>query len=362
MAKKVQQSAESGKRNPKVITPAVAAISELTFQGVVIPHSWWITPHLRYDSGRSNVIAALILADICYWYRATETLDENGEVIARQRKFRSNKLHKSYDEWAELFGVTKRQVQNAIAFLVRKGLITRELRSFVSAGRKLGNVTFFEPVVDVIKALTFDTISLSKDIPLAFESDTSHPQKSEVSLQKVRDHTSEGETNTDTTQETSLEKRQRAGSVSAAANADTHAPPAASSSAGKKSKGEKPKRTEREGEEITLTTDQMAAYKIFLAFFSDLGAAHNFKELANFVKETNAPPGAAALMCAWLLARGRTFSFMRVALLRQLWSEYCLAPKEEIDAAQMLCGSRTEKMRAVMDEYRTWKSGVSNGA
>src|SRR5262245_1092596 len=103
MAKKVQQPAEPGKQNQRAITKVVAAISELQFQGSVIAHSWLITHHLRYSSGRANVIAALILADICYWYRATKTRDEKGEVIARQRKFRSDKLQKSYDEWRDFY-------------------------------------------------------------------------------------------------------------------------------------------------------------------------------------------------------------------------------------------------------------------
>src|SRR5262245_27255982 len=252
MAKKVQQPAEPGKQNQRAITPVVAAISELQYQGIVVPHSWWITDHLRYSIGRANVNAALILADICYWYRATETRNENGEVIARQRKFRSDKLQKSYDEWAELFGITKRQVQNAIAFLVNKGLITRELRSFTSAGRKLGNVTFFEPVVDTIKALTFDALSLPKVRGITFKSDTSGVQKGEVAPQEVRGRTSKGETNTETSTDNSPKNGQRAGSVSATANADTHASRSPSQKKGAKNK-------DRGSEEIRLTADQMAA-------------------------------------------------------------------------------------------------------
>jgi hypothetical protein len=38
MAEKVQQPDRSGKQNPKALTPAVAAISELQFQGRIIPH------------------------------------------------------------------------------------------------------------------------------------------------------------------------------------------------------------------------------------------------------------------------------------------------------------------------------------
>jgi hypothetical protein len=105
-----------------------------------------------------NLAAAVILSDVVYWYRPQEIRDEaTGKVIELRRKFKADKLQKSYQAWADQFGLTKRQVKDAVVFLRNQGLITTEFRQIrTETGLVLSNVLFVEPVVDELRSITFD--------------------------------------------------------------------------------------------------------------------------------------------------------------------------------------------------------------
>lgn len=183
MPKKVQQAVADG--NPEKLGglhPVVAAITQLEFQGNLIPHAWWHSEKLRFSNGQPNFTAMLILADICYWYRATEKRDTSGKVVELRPKFGADMLQKSYREWAEHFGLTKRQIQDAATFLVERGLVKRELRSFESRGVMLYNVTFFEPVTAAIQDLTLPRPDMEG---ITSGRDTSHATTGEGVRQNV---------------------------------------------------------------------------------------------------------------------------------------------------------------------------------
>lgn len=185
------------------ITPTVAAITDLNFIGNIIPQDWWQADRLRLDTGKPNALAILILSDICYWYRAIEERDDaRGTVLRLRRRFKADKLQKSYSAWADQFGFSKRQVQRAIAFLIERGLIRRELRTVSAKGMTLSNVTFFEPVVNILKEITCVH-------PIANFGDTPSQERREVSLKLVRPPAKKGETCTETTSETTSENTQR---------------------------------------------------------------------------------------------------------------------------------------------------------
>ena len=147
------------------------AIQQINFEGNTIPQSWFQHPRLRTDSGRPNLNAIILLSDIIYWYRPTIKRDEpTGEITEIRCKFKYHRLYKNYALWAEQFGLTKRQVQDAISFLVERGIIIREVTPFTFDNRAtVGTVVFLEPIVEMIREITFNVT------PLTFKRDPPQP-------------------------------------------------------------------------------------------------------------------------------------------------------------------------------------------
>lgn len=352
MGKKLQQATGDGNTEnfANCSHPIVAAISQLEFQGSLIPHSWWHSEELRFSNGQPNYTAMLILADICYWYRGTEKRDTSGKVVELRPKFAANMLQKSYKEWAEQYGLNKRQIQDAATFLVDRGLINKELRSFENRGVMLYNVTFFEPVPAAIRELTLSRPDVT---PHTSERDTSHPTTGHPIRGNVIPITSGRDTYTETRQENNSKNRQREGSVCVApatpAGADTHTPLAFSPSAGKKSK-----KAVKE-EVIQVTPDQQAVFDIFTAFFPSLVTRRRRLEFTRYVTETRFSPWGAAVMCAWIESTGRNYRFMEISFFDQLREEFNLSHDEETEYAKQYlrarCGEKLKKVMAIHDEW-----------
>lgn len=143
---------------PNDITPTVAAIGQMHFEGNIIPHTWYRA--IAFPNGKADVNAILILAEIVYWYRPTVERDEaTGEVVSIRKKFKEDMLQRHYQSFADQFGLTKRQCQDAIARLVDKGIVRRELRTVNTAQGTLGNVPYFEPVVEAIQRISYHAIT-----------------------------------------------------------------------------------------------------------------------------------------------------------------------------------------------------------
>ena len=135
------------------LTPAVVAIGQLHFEGNIIPHTWYKA--ITFPNGKPDVNGILILAEIVYWYRPTVERDEaTGEVINIRKKFKADKLQRSYQSFADQFGLTRRQCEDAISRLVERGYITKETRTVDTSSGKLGNVLFVEPVTDAIQRIS----------------------------------------------------------------------------------------------------------------------------------------------------------------------------------------------------------------
>jgi hypothetical protein len=132
----------------------VDAISEISFQGNIIPNAWFKA--LQLPDGKADLNAILILAEIVYWYRGTEELDEaTGEVTRRQR-FNADLLQYSYNALAKKFGLTYCQVRDACHRLqARYGVIRLVVRERVETETGvLGNVLYIAPVPEKIRAIT----------------------------------------------------------------------------------------------------------------------------------------------------------------------------------------------------------------
>lgn len=172
---------------PSPTNPVVKAIGDINIEGHVIPHTWYLTKLLRIDPtkpayyeeedattgaktlkvNKINLNAVVILSDIVFWYRPKKVVDEvTGQLVEITKRFKADKLQKSYKSWAAQFGLTVRQVKDACYFLRDRGLITVECRNITTAnGQTIPNVTFFEPVPEKIREITDFTSAKKNKIP-----------------------------------------------------------------------------------------------------------------------------------------------------------------------------------------------------
>lgn len=153
-------------------TQTVMDIGELNLRGNIIPHIWYKRLVKEVKLGRNKetferpyLEAIIILSDVIYWYRPVTIRDEGtGQIIEVNRKFKSDKLQRSYQQLADQFGFGKDQAKAACKWLEDKGLITMEFRNINAAGIPISNVLFIEPVTENVKRLC----ELNPTVPYAF--------------------------------------------------------------------------------------------------------------------------------------------------------------------------------------------------
>jgi hypothetical protein len=230
----------------EVINPEVLKMAKINLEGNIIPQQWY--RHITYPSGKPNPIAVTLLAEIVYWYRPVIERDPiTGEVIGYRKKFKGDKLQRSYQSFADQFGFSKRQVQDAMKRLVELGLIRIEFRNIkTETGLVLTNVMYVEPVTEEIERITYNGINKiygketdeeteesehyeevavqdintnsystshnkmrevphSKVIPITFERRTSHDKTEEVSRSNVTPPSAHRGTYTENTTQTTTE-------------------------------------------------------------------------------------------------------------------------------------------------------------
>lgn len=121
----------------------VDQVGKMNISGNVIPMVWFQT--IQYPNGTPHNNAIHILADIVYWYRPKEERDEeSGQLIGMRKKFKEDLLQRSYKQMAENYGLSKKQVTEAIKALEEMGLVKRHFRNIKVKGQKLNNVLFLE--------------------------------------------------------------------------------------------------------------------------------------------------------------------------------------------------------------------------
>ena len=90
--------------------PIVDEMAEINISGNIIPQTWYGT--ILRPNGKPYLLAIVILSDIVYWYRPTEMRDEqSGRLVGWKKKFKADLLQKSYQQYADLFGESKRSVE-----------------------------------------------------------------------------------------------------------------------------------------------------------------------------------------------------------------------------------------------------------
>lgn len=132
----------------------VDAMASIQFTGNVTPQMWYKT--ITRTNGKPYLLAIVILADIVYWYRPAEMRDETtGQLLGYKKKFKADMLQRSYDQFAEMFGESKRSITDAVIFLEALGVIKRVFRTIEIGGVKHINVLFIDLFPEKIYELTY---------------------------------------------------------------------------------------------------------------------------------------------------------------------------------------------------------------
>ena len=205
--------------------------AKLNISGNIIPQVWYRT--IIRESGKPNLTAIIILADIVYWYKPTEIRDEGtGQVIGVRKKFKSDLLQRSYQQISEQFGISKKEATNAVVFLEKLGVVKRVFRTISMNGIVVNNVLYLELIVDRLKELTYpeetgaDPVSFEKrrekskaekisphtviEEEIHFVEERAVPfQRERVSPFKEVPQTDSGQTNTEITTKTTAESTQK---------------------------------------------------------------------------------------------------------------------------------------------------------
>ncbi|MEK4695562.1 DnaD domain protein [Bacillus sp. FSL M8-0063] len=134
------------------MTNIVTEIGGLNFKGNVVDHEWF--NYITFSNGKPHIVAIMVLSEIVYWYRPTVIRDENTSKVTYKKKFKADKLQKSYQQLADTFGFTKLQVKRACDLLTDMLLINIEFRNIKADGKNLNNVMFVEPIPTEIKKIS----------------------------------------------------------------------------------------------------------------------------------------------------------------------------------------------------------------
>ena len=137
---------------------AVDAMGRIEISGNIIPQKWYRV--ILRDNGKPDLLAIILLSDIVYWYRPVEVRDEaSGNAIGWRKKFNSDLLQKTYEQYADQFGESKRTIKAALDRLEELGLIKKVFRNItLSNGTKIPNVMFIALNPDRVNEITHEDI------------------------------------------------------------------------------------------------------------------------------------------------------------------------------------------------------------
>jgi hypothetical protein len=117
-----------------------------------------------------------------------------GQIIGLKKRYKADKLQRSYGSFADQFGFTKRQVKDALKYLESLGIIDLDLRHItIKDGRTIPNVLFIglDPVA--LRRITYNQREICDD------------KTEDTPRYSVGNGTPEGHTNTETTTENTTE-------------------------------------------------------------------------------------------------------------------------------------------------------------
>ena len=141
---------------------AVDKLTEINFDGNVIPHTWYIGLRKKTKKGveKPYLNAIVILAEITYWYRPKKIFNDDGQLVGYQKKFIEDILQKSYKQLSKKTGLSERAIKDAIVYLEKKGIIKRVFRNIYYEKRSvtLSNVMYIILNVHKLIEITFPNL------------------------------------------------------------------------------------------------------------------------------------------------------------------------------------------------------------
>ena len=134
---------------------AVDSMGRINISGNIIPQVWYKT--VTKENGKPHLLAITLLADIVYWYRPSEVREEGtGQVTGWKKRFKGDMLQKTYQQYSDLFGESKRSIKAAFDMLEGLGVIKRVFRNVTcQSGLVLNNVMFVGLDTDILYKLTY---------------------------------------------------------------------------------------------------------------------------------------------------------------------------------------------------------------
>ncbi len=121
----------------------VDQMATIQLTGNVVPQIWY--KKIVRDNGKPHLLAIIILADIVYWYRPSEIRDPgSGQFMGFKKKFAGDLLQRSYQQFSDQFGESKRSVTDAIVRLEKLGIIERVFRTINMNGTLFNNVLYLK--------------------------------------------------------------------------------------------------------------------------------------------------------------------------------------------------------------------------
>lgn len=135
----------------------VDAMANVNISGNIISPMWYRT--VVKEDGKPHFLAIAILSDVVYWYKPRIVRDEvTGNVIKAVKRFAADLLQRSSKALAEQFGVSKRQITEALRLLEQLKVINRHFRvverKYGDEVVKIANVQYIELNVDVLLKLS----------------------------------------------------------------------------------------------------------------------------------------------------------------------------------------------------------------
>jgi hypothetical protein len=162
----------------------VDRIGQMHFEGNIVDHRWRQSPKLKFPSGRLNGAALDVLADVIYWHRPAIIINHaTNQISAVKTRFPGEEFFRDYQLWADSLGLTKRQVQEAVTFLVARGIVTREVKTVtLPNGTQTNNVPVITPLPEAIEEITYGPTKREK----ALQRKAPHVTTGDPSHQNVR--------------------------------------------------------------------------------------------------------------------------------------------------------------------------------
>ncbi|ODN40939.1 hypothetical protein [Piscirickettsia litoralis] len=138
------------------------------FEGNLMPHIWY--KNLRTSAGMADIVAITILADIVYWYRPRAIQEDDGTVTYHKRfKGLSKWFRPGY--FSTKFGLTSRQVDDALRRLKKQGIIKYKKENVATDdGSTYFGAMRVEPIID--KVLEISSFELCANQQISVEENT----------------------------------------------------------------------------------------------------------------------------------------------------------------------------------------------